>query len=139
MAAMSALLLMLAGALAAASETPDAEPITAPITAKLQALEVAPVAAGQRGELSLIVLEPPDRALPLEIRLDAGPLVLDDNRLDWSAVVDPLALVPRVRASFRAPSEPGTYAVRASVGYWVCGEQWCRRKFGEITWRVVVE
>jgi len=109
------------------------------IAAKVQALEVEAVGVGQRGELSLVLLEPPDRALPLEIRLDASALELDENRLDWSAVVDPLALVPRVRARFRAPSEPGRHEVRATVSYFVCDEQWCRSKRGEVHWTVVVE
>ncbi len=109
------------------------------IAAQVQALEVEPVAAAGRGELSLVLLEAPDRALSLEIRIDDAALELDDNRLDWSAVVDPLALQPRVRASFRAPSEPGSYEVRGTVDYSVCDEQWCRRKHGEVRWSVTVE
>lgn len=108
------------------------------IAAQVRALEVDPLVASSRGELSLVLLEPPDRALPLEIRIDASALELDENRLDWSAVVDPLALTPRVRAWFRAPSEPGRHQVRASVSYYVCDEQWCRRKHGEVHWTVVV-
>jgi hypothetical protein len=108
------------------------------IAAEVRALEVEEVVVGQRGELSLVLLEPPDRALPLEIRLDATALELDENRLDWSAVVDPLALMPRVRARFRAPSEPGRYEVRGSVRYFVCDEQWCRSKYGEVHWTVMV-
>jgi len=123
------------GLLAAAEDHPGAEQIVA----QVQALAVEPVAVGARGELSLVLLEPPDRSLPLDIRLDAGSLELDDNRLDWSFVVDPLALQPRVRTSFRAPSEPGSYQVRASVGYFICDEQWCRAKRGEVRWTVTVE
>jgi hypothetical protein len=125
----------LAVMLAGAEPRPGAELITA----QVQALEVEAVAVAQRGELSLVLLETPDRALPLEIRIDAGALELDENRLDWSAVVDPLALAPRVRARFRAPSEPGVYEVRASVSYFVCDEQWCRSKQGEVHWTVAVE
>jgi hypothetical protein len=109
------------------------------ITAQVQALEVTAVSVGQQGELSLVLLEPPDRALPLSIRIDSGALEFDDNRLDWSAVVDPLALAPRVRTRFRAPSEPGTYEVTASVDYSVCDEQWCRAKHGEVHWTVTVQ
>jgi hypothetical protein len=119
----------------APSTTPD-DPAVA---AALEALAVDPVLAGASGELSLIVLEAADRRLPLTIRLDPGPLTLADNRLDWSAVVDPLASQPRIRAKFRAPSEAGRYSVRASVDYYVCSEQWCRRKHGEVTWLVAVE
>lgn len=108
------------------------------IAAEVQALEVDALVVGARGELSLVLLERPDRALPLEIRLDASALELDENRLDWSAVVDPLALAPRVRARFRAPSEPGRYEVRATVRYFVCDEQWCRAKTGQVDWTVVV-
>ncbi len=122
-------------ALLLAAERPGAEQIAA----QVQALEVAPIAPGGRGELSLVLLEPPDRALPLAIRVDEGALALDEDRLDWSAVVDPLALQPRVRASFVAPAEPGRYEVAAAVDYSVCGEGWCRRKHGRVRWVVVVE
>jgi len=134
-----ALLLSLAGLLGA-----DARPGVERIAAQVQALELEPVRVGQRGELSLILLEAPDRALPLEVRLAADPreqaetLEFDENRLDWSAVVDPLARQPRVRASFRAPSVAGSYEVRARVHYSVCDEQWCRAKRGELRWTIVV-
>ena len=110
-----------------------------PITAEVEALAVEVVAAGQRGELSLVVLESADRTLPLAIRIDAGPVELDDNRLDWAAVVDPLASQPRLRARFRAPPAAGRYPVHASVDYWVCREGWCRRKHGELDWVVPVD
>jgi len=90
-------------------------------------------------ESSLILLEAPDRDMPLAVRIDASSIELVDDRLGWSQVVDALALQPRVRASFRAPAQPGAYEVRASVEYWVCGERWCRRKYGELSWSVVVE
>lgn len=109
------------------------------IRAKVQALEVEPVRVDARGELSLVLLEAPDRTLPLSIRIDAGTLELDENRLDWSAVVDPLALAPRVRARFQAPSEPGRHEVHALVSYYVCDEQWCRAKRGQVHWTVTVE
>jgi hypothetical protein len=129
-----ALLITLAGLLASPGDELDGS-----ITAQVQALEVDPVRVEQRGELSLVLLETPDRALPLEIQIDAVALELEDNRLDWSAVVDPLALAPRVRARFRAPSEPGRHEVRARVSYYVCDEQWCRAKRGQVRWTVVVE
>ena len=133
---MRALLIVLAGLWAADdTERPGAEQIAA----QVQALELEPLAPGQRGELSLVVLESPDRGLPLEVRVDAGPLELDDNRLDWSFIVDPLALNPRVRTNFRAPREPGSYTVRAAVTYFVCDEQWCRQKHGQVHWTVTVE
>ena len=113
--------------------------LPAQLRAEVEALEVATISPGQLGELSLILLEAPDRALPLEIRVAASALAFEDNRFGWAAVVDPLAVVPRVRASFRAPAEPGEYEVRASVDYSVCGEAWCRRKHGEVRWLVRVE
>lgn len=118
-----------------ASERPGAELITA----QVRALDSPTLAPGQRGELSLILLEAPDRDMPLAVRIDAGALELLDNRLGWSQVVDPLAYQPRLRAWFRAPEQPGEYEVRASVEYWVCGERWCRRKLGELRWSVIVE
>jgi hypothetical protein len=127
-------------AVAHASEPDDRErPGTELITAQVRALDSDALAPGQRGELSLILLEAPDRDMPLAVRIDAGSLELLDNRLDWSEVVDPLALQPRLRATFRAPEQPGEYQVRASVEYWVCGERWCRRKLGELRWLVIVE
>jgi hypothetical protein len=109
------------------------------IRAQARALETPPLAPGQQAELSLILLEAPDRAMPLAVRIEGGALELVENRLDWSAVVDPLALQPRLRAPFRAPAEPGRYEVRASVDYSTCSEQWCRAKHGELSWTVVVE
>lgn len=108
------------------------------IAAQVRALELEPLAVGARGELSLVLLEAPDREMPLEVRIDAGALELEDNRLGWSFVVDPLALQPRVRTSFRAPKQPGVHEVRARVAYSVCDEQWCRRKSGEVRWTVAV-
>lgn len=124
---------------ASASEPDDDRPGTELVSAQARALDVPALAPGQRGELSLILLEPPDRDLPLAVRIDAAPLELLDNRLGWSQVVDPLALQPRLAASFRAPDQPGAYEVRASVEYWVCGERWCRRKLSELRWSVIVE
>lgn len=136
LASVRALWLVLAMLIAAESRAGD---LDEPITAKVQALEVEPVRVGARGELSLVLLETPDRKLPLSIRIDAGTLELDENRLDWSAVVDPLALAPRVRARFQAPSEPGRHEVHAMVSYYVCDEQWCRAKRGQVHWTVSVE
>jgi hypothetical protein len=127
-------------AVAQASEPDESErPGTELITARARALDGPALAPGQRGELSLVLLEAPDRDMPLAVRLDTVTLELLDNRLGWSQVVDPLALQPRLRATFRAPEQPGAYEVRASVEYWVCGERWCRRKLGELHWSVIVE
>ena len=111
------------------------EPGAELIAAQAQALELEPVAPGARGELSLVLLDAPERDLPLLLRIvDEGPVALDDNRFDWSAVVDPLALQPRLRAPFTAPADPGTYEVHASVEYYVCNERWCRLQRGSLTW-----
>jgi hypothetical protein len=122
-----------------AATTDGGAEVPVELRAQVEALEVTPISAGQAGELSLILLEPPDRALPLEIRVADNALEFDDNRFGWAAVVDPLATQPRVRASFRAPTEPGEYEVRASVDYSVCGEAWCRRKHAQIRWLVTVD
>lgn len=108
------------------------------IVAQVQALEVAALTPGASGELSLLLLESPEPTLPLAVRLDAGSVALVENRLGWSAVVDPRALQPRLRASFRAPAEPGVYVVRASVDYEVCAGEWCRHKRGEVEWTISV-
>jgi hypothetical protein len=129
------------GLLSASASEPDPSerPGTELVTAQARALDSPALTPGQRGELSLILLEAPDRDLPLAVRIDAGALELLDNRLGWSEVVDPLAVQPRLAASFRAPEQPGAYQVRASVEYWVCDERWCRRKLGELHWSVIVE
>lgn len=124
----------LVAALMLVSEPVDREPIAA----KVAVLEVAPVTPGAKGELSLVLLESPERGLPLAVRIAGGELSLTENRLDWSAVVDPGALQPRVRATFRAPDQPGSYVVAASVEYRVCAGAWCRAKRGEVEWRVEV-
>jgi hypothetical protein len=125
---------LLAALALASSEPGDREAITA----KLQTIEVPPLAVGERGELSLVLLESPEPELPLAVRIAATALLLSENRLDWSAVVDPGALQPRVRASFRAPSEPGRYIVSAQVEYRVCSGAWCRAKQGSVEWVVDV-
>ncbi len=126
-------------ALLTAAAGTDERPGAELVAAQVSALESPPLVSGQRGELSLILLEAPDRDMPLAVRIEAAPLELVDDRLGWSQVVDPLALQPRVRAPFRAPEQPGTYQVRASVEYWICSERWCRRKYGELQWSVTVE
>ncbi len=135
---LSKLLSLAVLALLAPADEPE-RPGVELITAQVRALDSAPLSPGERGELSLVLLEAPDRDMPLAVRVDAVALELLDNRLGWSQVVDPLALQPRLRAPFRAPEQPGEYEVRASVEYWVCGERWCRRKLGELRWSVIVE
>lgn len=136
-----ALVLTGSSSFAADDETRPGEEL---IAAQVRALEAEPVVAGGEGELSLILLERADPALPLAVRVDSVEgLELEHNRLGWSAVVDPLALQPRLRASFRAPEQPGRYTVEAGVDYSVCpdaGEQsdWCRRKHGRVRWTVIV-
>lgn len=109
------------------------------IMAKVRALPVPTLAPGQSGELSLLLLEAAERELPLLARVDAEALGLLENRLGWSAVVDPLALQPRLRIPITAPTEPGRYEVHASVDYFVCTQRWCRQKRGELRWALLVE
>ena len=108
------------------------------LAARAEALAVEQVNAGQRGELSLVLLEAPERDWPLAVRIDEGALALVDDRLDWGAVVDPLALQPRLRVPFVAPEQAGHYEVRATLSYAVCNEQWCWIKRGELRWTVEV-
>ena len=120
------------------AEQPDEPGVDQVITAQVRALPAPTLAPGQAGELSLVLLEAPERELPLLTRVEPCALELVENRLGWSAVVDPLALQPRLRVPITAPSEPGRYEVHASVQYFVCGEQWCRVKRGELDWVLVV-
>lgn len=122
----------------AASSTAAPRPGSETITARAQALEVPALAAGESGELSLLLLEAPARELPLLVRIEASGLELSENRLDWSAVVDPLALQPRLRTRFRAPARAGRHSVEAVVAYSTCGERWCRQKRGRVRWQVSV-
>jgi hypothetical protein len=108
------------------------------VVAQVQALAVAPLAPGKSSELSLLLLESPERTLPLALRLHGGSVALVENRLGWSAVVDPQALQPRLRAPFTAPAEPGSYVVRASIDYQVCVGEWCRHKRGDVEWTIEV-
>ncbi|PRQ03213.1 hypothetical protein [Enhygromyxa salina] len=120
-------------------ETAHAEgDVDEPITAQVRALPVPTLAPGQTSELSLVLLEAPERELPLLTRVQPSELALVENRLGWSAVVDPLAVQPRLRVPIKAPAVPGSYEVRASVDYFVCSEQWCRAKHGELRWTLVV-
>lgn len=126
--------ILLALSISFATEPSDRESIQA----RVQALDVAVLAPSARGELSLLLLESPEPSLPLALRLDAGSIALVENRLGWSAVVDPQALQPRLRAHFSAPAEAGTYIVRASIDYQICAGDWCRQKRGEVEWTVEV-
>ena len=108
------------------------------LAAKVEALSLASVAPGERAELSLRLLETPAREWPLSVRIEASALALVDDRLDWSAVVDPLALQPRLSVPFTAPAEPGRYEVRANLSYAVCSEQWCWSRYAELRWTVEV-
>ena len=108
------------------------------IAARAEALEVPPVEAGASSELSLVLLETPDRDLPLLVRLDGGELELAEDRLDGRAIVDPLAVQPRLRTSFVAPTQLGRYEVSATIDYSVCEGRWCRRKHGELRWAIEV-
>ena len=124
---------------APAPEEDDEAPGVELVAARAVALDIEATGVDARGELSLVLLEAPDRDMPLELRLEPGPVAVDQDRLGWSAVADPLALQPRVRATFTAPSQPGTYAIEGSVTYWVCSERWCRRKHGRLRWTVPVD
>lgn len=104
------------------------------LEAQVEVLEPEVVAPGARGELSLVLLEAPERDLPLELRLEAEGISLLEGRLDWRAVADPLAPLPRLRARFDAPPEPGRYTVEGGVRYSVCDDRWCRTKTRQVTW-----
>lgn len=108
------------------------------LEAKAEALSLASVAPGERAELSLRLLETPTREWPLSVRIESSALALVDDRLDWSAVVDPLALQPRLSVPFTAPDEPGRYEARANLSYAVCNEQWCWPRYAELRWTVEV-
>jgi hypothetical protein len=120
-------------------DEPESDGVDQEIMAKVRALPVPTLAPGQSGELSLLLLEAAERELPLLARVEAGALGLLENRLGWSAVVDPLALQPRLRIPITAPTEPGRYEVHASVDYFVCTQRWCRQKRGELRWELLVE
>lgn len=110
-------------------------------------LGVAPVAAGSVGELSVTILQTPERGTPIELRLedeglDAEPGHsgrLPDNRLGWDDVVDPKAAQPRLRASFVAPSAPGNYAVVGRLSYVTCTADVCLPHAVYVRWPITVE
>lgn len=106
---------------------------------RVVALEVAPVAAGARGELSARIEETPEPGVLLRLALHADVIQLPENRLSWRDVVDPQAAQLRVRAAFVAPPEPGEYRVEGLMSYVHCDGEWCRTKHAPITWTIVVE
>ena len=107
-------------------------------SARLEARVVAQAPTFTRavGELSLLLLERPERDMPLLVHLESESVQLLDRQLDWDEVVDDRAEQPRMRATFRA--EPGTHKVRARIAYVVCGPKWCREKRGQAEWTFVV-
>ena len=138
---------MLCAALTSAElgDAPVAEPgrpaaVESPLLrAEVRVLEAEVLGPGERGELSLVLLEGAARDWPLAVRIDEGGVAFVDDRLDWSAVVDPLALQPRLRAPFVAPQQPGSYEVHATISYAVCGPQWCRVKRDTLSWVLEVQ
>ena len=106
---------------------------------RVQALDVPPLAPGERGELSLVVLDPVERGVPLRVWLEDGEVSLPENRLGWRDVVDAQAAQLRLRAVFVAPSEPGDYEVKGQVTYSTCGPRWCRAKHAALLWLIRVE
>lgn len=129
-------------ALAVAASTPLPPP-----GGDVSVLAVAPVVAGSVGELSVTILETPERGTPIELRLEddglqaeaGGDGRLPDNRLGWEDVVDSKAAQPRLRATFVAPSEPGNYAVAGRLSYITCRGEVCMPHAVDVRWPVVVE
>jgi hypothetical protein len=103
------------------------------------ALEVAPVAPGARGELSVLLEEEAEPGVLLRLALWAEGVELPENRLSWRDVVDPQAAQLRLRGSFVAPSEPGEYRIEGLVSYVHCAGDWCRTKHAPVSWTIRVE
>ncbi|MEM6992509.1 MAG: hypothetical protein AAF721_18490 [Myxococcota bacterium] len=106
--------------------------------ATVVAAEVAELTVGDKGELSLTLLEAPAVGFPLAVSIDQSPLTVRDRRLSWADVVDPLANQPRLSAPFVAPDVPGRFAVRATVSYVVCDAQRCEPRQARLSWDVAV-
>lgn len=116
----------------------DGDP-NAAFSAPVQALAAEPVAPGGNGELSLLVTEPVEAEVPIQVWLSSDALKLKENRLGWRDVVDPQAAQLRIRGSFVAPKEPGEYEVRAEVVYVSCSGRWCRSRHAAVGWTVTVK
>ncbi len=105
---------------------------------RVAALEVEPVTPGARGELSVVVLEPVEAGVLLELRLSSDDVALPENRLSWRDVVDPQAAQVRLRGAFVAPAEPGRYAVEGRLAYVSCAGDRCRTKYAVVSWGIEV-
>lgn len=106
----------------------------------VQVAEVAAVPVGERGELSLTILEAPAQGVALELRVHGPDLRLVDNRLGWASVVDPQAQQPRLRTHFTAPLEPGRYEVDGWLRYVTCEDDRdrCTTRVTTVRWTVDV-
>ena len=105
---------------------------------RVQALEVAPLAPGEKGELSLLILDPVQAGVPMRVALSSEAVELPENRLGWRDVVDRQAVQLRVRGAFVAPKEPGSYPVQAHVTYLSCAGRWCRPRHARAGWTIEV-
>jgi hypothetical protein len=128
----------LAGAIGVALAVAAARPVPVP-DGQVQVTEVAPLAAGEAGELSLTILETPAPGVPIELRIEGQGVRLVENRLGWSSVVDPQAQQPRLRTRFVAPALPGTYRVDAVLRYITCEDgEGCLPHASAVHWMVEV-
>jgi hypothetical protein len=107
--------------------------------ANVTVLPAEALAPGRAGEVSLTILDLPERGLPIQLWLDADEVGLPDDRLGWDDVVDPQAVQPRLRARIVAPTRPGTHEVRGFVAYVTCNARRCRPRMREVTWSLTVE
>lgn len=104
----------------------------------VEAVPVAPVVAGGTGELSVVVREPAEPDLDLTVWLWSSRVELLENRLGWDHVVDPAAEQPRLRVTFEAPREPGTYRVEGHIAFASCGPRACWERHADLAWSVEV-
>jgi hypothetical protein len=107
--------------------------------ANVAVLPAESLAPGRPGEVSLTILDQPERGLPIQLWLESDEVGLPDDRLGWDDVVDPQAVQPRLRARIVAPARPGAHDVRGFVAYVTCGADRCRPRMREVTWTITVE
>jgi len=100
--------------------------------------EPDPVLGGGVGELSVTILDEPVLDAPLELRLWSDTVVIPENRLSTSSIVDRKARRPRVRARFIAPREPGEYEVFGALRYITCVDDRCRPRTTTLRWTISV-
>lgn len=105
---------------------------------RIKLIEPEIMQPGESGEISVTILDEPQRDTPIALDLQSDSVGLLENRLSAADVVDPQAEQPRLLARVVAPDVPGEYAVDGRIQYITCDDHRCRPRLAFVRWSIVV-